>query len=154
MNYLIDKFFRVSMIYFESIFRGRLPIKYKGIYIIENIWVIHYECLSVNPLNVNESIKSCIHVRYSALHNKFVPIYLLSRQFSQQTYLPRRSWQLEATDEDFRNLSDLFERTLKSFVSLDAILNKQTIFFNHFKLQDYSEYKKENRDSIINNLIN
>lgn len=134
MNYLIDKFFRVSMIYFESIFRGRLPIKYKGIYIIENIWVIHYECLSVNPLNVNESIKSCIHVRYSALHNKFV--------------------QLEATDEDFRNLSDLFERTLKAFVSLDAILNKQTIFFNHFKLQDYSEYKKENRDSIINNLIN
>jgi hypothetical protein len=122
------------MIYFESIFRGRLPIKYKGIYIIENIWVIHYECLSVNPLNVNESIKSCIHVRYSALHNKFV--------------------QLEATDEDFRNLSDLFERTLKAFVSLDAILNKQTIFFNHFKLQDYSEYKKENRDSIINNLIN
>jgi hypothetical protein len=73
-----------------------------------------------------------------------VPIYLLSR----------RSWQLEATDEDFRNLSDLFERTLKAFVSLDAILNKQTIFFNHFKLQDYSEYKKENRDSIINNLIN
>ena len=144
MNYLIDKFFRVSMIYFESIFRGRLPIKYKGIYIIENIWVIHYECLSVNPLNVNESIKSCIHVRYSALHNKFVPIYLLSR----------RSWQLEATDEDFRNLSDLFERTLKAFVSLDAILNKQTIFYNYFKLQDYSEYKKERRDSIINNLIN
>jgi hypothetical protein len=62
--------------------------------------------------------------------------------------------QLEATDEDFKYLSDLFERTLKAFVSLDAILNKQTIFFNHFKLQDYSEYKKENRDSIINNLIN
>jgi hypothetical protein len=130
MNYLIDKFF----IYFESIFKGRLPIKYEGTYIIENICVIHYECLSVNPLNVNESIKSCIRVRYSALHNKFV--------------------QLEATDEDFRNLSDLFERTLKAFVSLGAILNKQTIFFNHFKLQDYSEYKKENRDSIINNLIN
>jgi hypothetical protein len=130
MNYLIDKFF----IYFESIFRGRLPIKYKGIYIIENIWVIHYECLSVNPLNVDEAIKECIHIRYSVIHNKFM--------------------RLEATDEDFRNLSDLFERTLKAFVSLDAILNKQTIFFNHFKLQDYSEYKKENRDSIINNLIN
>jgi hypothetical protein len=130
MNNLIDKFF----IYFESIFKGRLPIKYEGIYIIENIWVIHYECLSVNPLNVNESIKSCIHVRYSALHNKFV--------------------QLEATDEDFKYLSDLFERTLKAFVSLDAILNKQTIFFNQFKLQDYPEYKRERRNSILNNLIN
>ena len=130
MNNLIDKFF----IYFESIFKVRLPIKYEGIYIIENIWVIHYECLSVNPLNVNESIKSCIHVRYSALHNKFV--------------------QLEATDEDFKYLTDLFESTLKAFVSLDAILNKQTIFFNHFKLQDYPEYKRERRNSILNNLIN
>lgn len=130
MNELIDKFF----IYFESIFRGRLPIKYKGIYIIENIWVIHYECLSVNPLNVDEAIKECIHIRYSVIHNKFV--------------------QLEATDEDFRNLSDLFEKALKSSVCLFETLKNQSIFFNHFKLQDYSEYKKENRDSIINNLIN
>jgi hypothetical protein len=130
MNELIDKFF----IYFESIFRGRLPIKYKGIYIIENIWVIHYECLSVNPLNVDEAIKECIHIRYSVIHNKFV--------------------QLEATDEDFRNLSDLFEKTLKAFVCLDQTLKNQSIFFNQFKLQDYSEYKSERRNSIINNLIN
>ena len=130
MNELIDKFF----IYFESIFRGRLPIKYKGIYIIENIWVIHYECLSVNPLNVDEAIKECIHIRYSVIHNKFV--------------------QLEATDEDFRNLSDLFEKTLKAFVCLDQTLKNQSIFFNQFKLQDYSRYKSERRNSIINNLIN
>ena len=130
MNDLIDKFF----LYLESLFKGRLPIKYQGIYIIENIWVIHYSCLSVNPINVDEAIKKCIHIRYSALHNKFV--------------------QLDANDEDFKYLSDLFESTLKAFVSLDAILSKQTIFFSHFKLQDYSEYKRERRDSIINNLIN
>jgi hypothetical protein len=84
--------------------------------------------------NVDEAIKECIHIRYSVIHNKFV--------------------QLEATDEDFRNLSDLFEKALKSSVCLFETLKNQSIFFNYFKLQDYSEYKKENRDSIINNLIN
>lgn len=130
MNDIIDKFF----LYLECLFKGKLPIKYQGIYIIENIWVIHYECLSVNPLNVDEAIKECIHIRYSVIHNKFM--------------------RLEATDEDFRNLSDLFEKALKSSVCLFETLKNQSIFFNHFKLQDYSEYKKENRDSIINNLIN
>jgi len=130
MNDLTDKFF----LYLESLFfKGRLPIKYQGVYIIENIWVIHYSCLSVNPLNVDEAIKKCIHIRYSALHNKFV--------------------QLDANDEDFK-YRELFGSTLKAFVSLDAILSNQTIFFSHFKLQDYSEYKRERRNSIINNLIN
>lgn len=127
MNDIIDKFF----LYLECLFKGKLPIKYQGIYIIENIWVIHYECLSVNPLNVDEAIKKCIHIRYSALHNKFY-----------------------ANDENFKLLGELFESTLKAFVSLDAILNKQTIFFNQFKLQDFSEYKRERRNSILNNLIN
>jgi hypothetical protein len=117
MNNIIDKFF----IYFESIFRGRLPFKYKGTYIIENIWTIHYECLSVNHLNVDDAIKSCIYIRYS---------------------------------EDFRNLSDLFEMLLKLSVCLNQTLKNQSIFFNQFKLQDYSEYKSERRNSIINNLIN
>lgn len=130
MNELIDKFF----IYFESFFRGRLPIKYKGTYIIENIWVIHYECLSANTLNIDDAIKSCIHIRYKTLQDKFL--------------------QLKVSGEDLKSLNDLFEDVLKSLITLNLTLKNQSIFFNHFKLQDYSEYKSERRDSIINNLIN
>lgn len=130
MNDITDKFF----IYLESLFKGKLPIKYEGIYIVENIWVIHYSCLSVNPISIDDAIKRCIHIRYKSLHNRFL--------------------QLKATDEDLKALNNLFESTLKAFVTLDSILNKQSIFFKQFKLQDYSEYKTERRDSIINNLIN
>ena len=130
MNDLIDKFF----IYLECLFKGKLPIKYQGIYIIESIWVIHYSCLSVNPMSIDDLIKRCIHIRYKSLHDKFS--------------------QLKATDEDLKALNNLFENTLKAFVTLDSILKKQSIFFNQFKLQDYSEYKTERRNSILNNLIN
>ena len=130
MNDLIDKFF----IYFASIFRGRLPFKYKGTYIIENVLAIHYECLSANPLNVDESIKLCISGWYPELNNK--------------------SFKFVTTGEDFKYLRDLFERQLKTLICLEQVLKNQSIFFNHFKLQDYSEYKRENRDSIINSLIN
>lgn len=61
---------------------------------------------------------------------------------------------LSANTEDLKSLNDLFETTLKATVCLDQIFKNQSIFFNHFKLQDYSEYKRERRNSIINNLIN
>jgi hypothetical protein len=127
MNYLIDKFF----IYLTSAFKGRLPFKYKDTYIIEDTWVIHYECLSVDSLDVSEAIKSSIRIKYSDVRNKF--------------------YSLNVDEKDFK---DLFEKTLKAFVCLDHVLKNQSIFYNYFKLQDYSEYKKERRDSIINNLIN
>jgi hypothetical protein len=112
MNYLIDKFF----IYLESIFKGKLPIKYEGIYIIENIWVIHYECLSVNPLNVDEAIKECIHIRYSVIHDNFL--------------------RLGANDEYLKYLSDLFEKTLKAFVCLDQTLKNKvfSLIILNFKI--------------------
>jgi len=137
MNDLIDKFF----LYFESIFKGKLPIKYEGVYIIENIWAIHYECLSVNTLNIDDAIKSCIHIRYKSLHNSVVGSSLHHDNLSANT-------------EDLKSLNDLFETTLKATVCLDQTFKNQSIFFNHFKLQDYSEYKRERRNSIINNLIN
>jgi hypothetical protein len=127
MNNTIDKFF----IYLTSAFKGRLPFKYKDTYIIEDTWVIHYECLSVDSLDVSEAIKSSIRIKYSDVRNKF--------------------YSLNVDEGDFK---DLFEKTLKAFVCLDHVLKNQSIFYNYFKLQDYSEYKKERRDSIINNLIN
>jgi len=126
MNNIIDKFF----IYLISAFKGRLPFKYRDTYIIGNIWAIHYECLSVDSLDVSEAIKSSIHIKYTVIHNKF--------------------YSLNVDEKEFK---DLFEKTLKTFVSLEYLLKDQSIFFTQFKLQDYSEYKKEQRDLIIKNLL-
>lgn len=129
INNLIDKY----LIYVESFFsKGKLPYKYKGICIIENTWVIHYECLSVNDINVDNVIKS------TERFYKF----------------------LEFVDRDLKSYKLLNDKDLKYLHSkIEAILKVNVeifnpIFFNQFKLQNYSEYNKERRNSIINNLIN
>lgn len=118
------------LVYIDSLFKGRLPFRYKGIYIIDESWVIHYSCLSVNQIDMSSFIGNCIQ-------QKFTP------------YLDR--FKFESYGQD---LVELYQKSLQAFLGLDAIFEDENIFFTQFKLQRYSEYKSERRDLLIKNLLN
>ncbi len=133
MRDLYDIFF----IYAESLLiRGKLPYKYKGSYNLDDSWILHYESISSTELDINHIIGDSVHTRWLPLQQRFSEI--------QKTLTKR---------EDIFDFNDLFARTLKSSITLNVIIKNKDIYFKKFKLQDYSEYKSERRNSIINNLL-
>jgi hypothetical protein len=113
-----------------------MPYKYKGSYNLNDFWILHYDAISSTELEINHIIRDSVHTRWLPLQQKFSEI--------QKTLTKR---------EDIFDFNDLFARTLKSSITLNTNLKNKDIYFKKFKLQDYSEYKSERRNSIINNLL-
>lgn len=133
MRDLYDIFF----IYAESLLiRGKLPYKYKGSYNLDDSWILHYDAISSTELDINYLIKDSVNTRWLPLQQRFSEI--------KKTLTKR---------EDIFDFNDLFAKTLKSSILLTVIIKNKDIYFKKFKLQDYSEYKSERRNSIINNLL-